>query len=50
MESLVSNSKYFTFNPGASGGLQGNRCNMTDLGRKSNNTQAAVFCIRWSGA
>ena len=43
MESLVSNSKHFKFNPKINREpveIYENRCNMTKLGRKSNNTSS----------
>ena len=43
MESLVSNSKHFKFNPKINREpveIYKNRCNMTKLGRKSNNTSS----------
>ena len=48
MESLVSNSKYFKFNPIPKINrepveIRKNRCNMTELGRKSNNTSSYVL-------
>ena len=45
MESLVSNSKYFKFNPKINREpveIHKNKCNMTELGRKSNNTSSCI--------
>ena len=46
MESIVGNDKYFKVNPKISretGKICKNRCNMTKLGRKSNNTSSCVL-------
>ena len=46
MESLVSNSKYFKFDPEIDRELveiRKNRCNMTELGRNSNNTSSCIL-------
>ena len=46
MESLVSNSKYFKFDPKIDRELveiRKNRCNMTELGRNSNNTSSCIL-------
>ena len=45
MDSLVSNNKYFKFNPKINREpveIRKNRCNMTKLGRKSKNTSSCV--------
>ena len=45
MESLVSNGKYFKFNPKINREpveVRKNRCNKTELGRKSNNKSSCV--------
>ena len=42
MESLVGNNKYFKFNPEPVK-IRKNRFNMTELGRKSNNTNSCVL-------
>ena len=46
MESLVSNIKYFKFNPKINREpveIRKNRCNMTKLGRNSNNKSSCIL-------
>ena len=46
MESLADNDKYFRFNPEINREpvkIRKNRCNMTELGRESNNTSSCVL-------
>ena len=46
MESLVSNSKYFKFNPKINREpveIHKNKCNITELWRKSNNTSSCIL-------
>ena len=46
MESLADNDKYFQFNPEINREpvrIRKNRCNMTELGRESNNTSSCVL-------
>ena len=46
MENLASNSNYFTFNPKINQEqveIRKNRCNMTELGGKSNNTSSCIL-------
>ena len=46
MESLAGNDKYFQFNPEINREpvkIRKNRCNMTELRRKSNNTSSCIL-------
>ena len=51
MGSVVSNSKYFEFNPKINREpqeLRKNKCNMAEFGRKSQHEKLHQFCTRWS--
>ena len=46
MESLADNDRYFQLNPEINREpvkIRKNRCNMTELGRKNNNTSSCVL-------